>query len=105
MKFKLLMIGLLILGQGTTWANSNDECTLVREECEAVITAFEETVNAQDLQIEKYGELIKDQDLVISNLRKQRDAAIEGGGEGLLDVLPWALIGAAATTVIIGIRR
>lgn len=105
-QFRNLLICLLVasLGPGHV-AFAAEDCSIVKAECDAVIQAFEETVDAQDLQIEKYGELVQDQDLIIKNLREQRDEAIKSSGSSLLDVIPWFLVGAAAATVVIGIRR
>lgn len=70
----------------------------VKDPCEEVIEAGAKALEAKDL-------VIQQQDLLVNNLREQRNEAIKQRGVTFWDVLPWTLIGAAAATVIIGVRR
>ena len=103
---KLLSIALaltLALSGPASFAIDLKTCKTQKAEikalCEAQAEQYETTVAEQRL-------VIQAQDKVIGNLREQRDLALEGSGGGIFtDFLVPVLVGAALTTVIIGIRR
>ena len=75
------------------------------EECKEVVDAYEEALDLNVKTIEAKDLVIQDQDRLINNLREQRNEAIKNNGSSVMDYVWPFLAGAAAATVIIGIRR
>jgi len=97
MKYLSMMLALTLALSGP--ASFGNGCAEQKKICLEMSEAYETAIAEQRL-------VIQAQDKMVGNLREQRDLALKGSGGGFFgDYLVPVLIGAAAATVIIGIRR
>lgn len=75
--------------------------------CDDVISAAQAASAACNSTVDAYRATVDSQDKLIVELTKQRNDALReaGSGQPLLPFYVWMLLGGAAATVAIGVRR